>query len=77
MIIHVKQACEFVNKDGEKYQCPNGFIGVPPEWVAHNEYFCMMCDSGLITAHIDSKSVDAEAAKAEAKDEEKPKSKKK
>ena len=73
MIIHVKQACEFVNKDGEKFQCPNGFIGVPPEWVAHNDYFKLMCDSGLITAHVDTKSVDAEAEKSEKSDNRKKK----
>lgn len=73
MIIHVKQACEFVNKDGEKFQCPNGFIGVPPEWVAHNDYFKAMCDSGLITAHVDTKSVDAEAEKSEKSDNKKKK----
>jgi hypothetical protein len=73
MIIHVKQACEFVNKDGEKFQCPNGFIGVPPEWVAHNDYFKSMCDSGLITAHVDTKSVDAEAEKSEKADNKKKK----
>lgn len=77
MIIHVRQACEFSNKDGDIFHCPNGFIGCPPEWVAHNDYFKSMCDSGLITAHVDTKSVDAEAEKVEAKDEEKPKSKKK
>jgi hypothetical protein len=73
MIIHVKQACEFVNKDGEKFRCPNGFIGVPPEWVAHNDYFKSMCDSGLITAHVDTKSVDAEAEKSEKSDNKKKK----
>lgn len=73
MIIHVKQACEFVNKDGEKFRCPNGFIGVPPEWVAHNDYFKSMCDSGLITAHVDTKSVDTEAEKSEKADNRKKK----
>ena len=29
MIIHVKQACEFVNEDGQKYTCPYDFIGTP------------------------------------------------
>lgn len=72
MIIHVKQACEFTGNGGEKYRCPNGFIGVPPEWVAHDDYFKAMCDSGLITAHIDPKGVDADLAK----DEEKSKGKK-
>lgn len=73
MIIHVKQACEFMNKDGEKFQCPNGFIGVPPEWVAKNDYFKSMCDSGLITAHVDTKSVDAEAEKSEKAESKKKK----
>lgn len=73
MIIHVKQACEFMNKDGEKFQCPNGFIGVPPEWVAKNDYFKAMCDSGLITAHVDTKCVDAEAEKSEKADNKKKK----
>lgn len=76
MIIHVKQACEFVNKDGEKFQCPNGFIGVPPEWVAHDDYFKSMCDSGLITAHVDTKSVDESAKKEEDAKETSKKSKK-
>lgn len=73
MIIHVKQACEFMNKDGEKYSCQNGFIGCPPEWVARDEYFKLMCDAGLITAHVDTKSVDVEAAKDEAEKSSKKK----
>lgn len=71
MIIHCKQACEFQNKDGELYHCSNGFIGTPPEWVANDEYFKILCASGLITAHIDSKSVDAAAAKEEPKGKKK------
>ncbi len=65
MIIHVKQACEFKNKDGEIYCCKNGFIGCPPEWLANNDYFKALCSSGLITAHIDGKSAEVEAAKEE------------
>jgi hypothetical protein len=65
MIIHVKQACEFINKDGDKYNCPNGYIGVPPEWVARDPYFQLLTNAGLITAHIDNKSVDAEIKKEE------------
>lgn len=76
MIIHVKQACEFVNKDGDIFHCPNGFIGCPPEWVAHNDYFKSMCDSGLITAHVDTKSVDESAKKEELPKEALKKSKK-
>lgn len=64
MIIQVKQACEFTSKDGEKFHCFNGFVGLAPEWVQHDDYFKAMCASGLITAHIDTKSVD-EAVKAE------------
>lgn len=67
MIIHVKQACEFRNRDGETYRCPNGFIGCPPEWVADNEYFKALCADGLVTAHIDSKSAEASAAADESK----------
>lgn len=73
MIIHVKQACEFMNKDGEKFHCANGFIGCPPEWVANDEYFKLMCDDGLITAHVDTKGVDVEAAKDEAEKSSKKK----
>lgn len=65
MIIHVKQACEFINEDGEKFHCANGFIGCPPEWVANDEYFKLLCNAGKITAHIDSKDVDESAKKEE------------
>lgn len=65
MIIHVKQSCEFRNKDGERFNAHNGDIVVPPEWVAHDPYFQLLCSSGLITAHIDNKSVDAEIKKEE------------
>jgi hypothetical protein len=71
MIIHVKQACEFTNKDGEKYNCPNGYIGVPPEWVAHDPYFQLLTSAGLITAHIDNKSVDEDIKKDEDKKKKK------
>ena len=73
MIIHVKQACEFVDKSGAKFNCPNGFIGCPPEWVAQNEYFQLLCRAGLITSHIDSKSVDAQLAKEEQAEKKKKK----
>jgi gentisate 1,2-dioxygenase len=65
MIIHVKQSCEFTNKDGEKFNAHNGDIVVPPEWVAHDPYFQLLTNSGLITAHIDNKSVDNQLAKEE------------
>lgn len=67
MIIHVKQACEFVSRDGEKFNCSNGFVGIAPEWVSHDDYFNALCHDGLITAHVDSKSVDASLAADEAK----------
>lgn len=77
MIIHVKQACEFINKDGDKYQCANGFIGCPPEWVASDPYFKLLCDAGKITAHIDAKAVDEAAKKEEEQPKEAPKKGKK
>lgn len=64
MIIQVRQACEFTSKDGEKFHCFNGFVGIPPEWVTHDDYFKSLCASGFITAHIDAKAVD-ESVKAE------------
>ena len=67
MIIHVKQACEFVNEDGQKYTCPYDFIGTPPEWVQYDRFFKSLAASGLITTHIDTKSVDADLAKDEKK----------
>ena len=67
MIIYVKQACDFFNKDGEKYHCDNGFIGCPPDWVADDAFFRALAADGKITVHVDSKSVDAEAEKEEAK----------
>lgn len=65
MIIHVKQACEFTGPHGEKFRCPFDYIGQPPEWVANDAYFKDLCHCGLITAHIDNKSVDAEMKKEE------------
>lgn len=58
MIIHVKQSCEFKSPAGLVYQCRNGFIGTPPEWVEHDSFFKLLCSAGLITAHVDSKAVD-------------------
>lgn len=73
MIIHVKQACEFSNDNGEVYHCANGFIGIPPEWVINNRFFKVLTKAGLITAHIDNKSVDEDLAKDDniIKDEKK------
>ena len=65
MIIHVKQSCEFCNKDGEKFSVRNGDIVVPPEWIASDPYFQLLTNSGLITAHIDNRSVDNQLAKEE------------
>lgn len=67
MIIHVRQACEFTNADGDKFHAQNGFVGLAPEWVAQDEYFKLLCQSGLITAHIDSKSAENEASADEGK----------
>lgn len=66
MIIHVKQACEFVSRDGEKFNCSNGFVGIAPEWVSHDDYFNALCHDGLITAHVDNKGAEVEAEKAES-----------
>ena len=44
----------------------NNDIVVPPEWVIHNEFFKRLCDSGKVTVHMDSKSVEVEQAKEEA-----------
>lgn len=71
MIIYSKQACDFFNKDGEKFHCPNGYIGCPPDWVADDAYFKALCADAKITMHIDSKSVDAEAEKEEARGKKK------
>lgn len=65
MIIHVKQSCEFSNKDGEKFSARNGDIVVPPEWIVSDPYFQLLTNAGLITAHIDNKSVDNQLAKEE------------
>lgn len=65
MIIHVKQSCEFCNKDGEKFSARNGDIVVPPEWIASDPYFQLLTNAGLITAHIDNKSVDSQLVKEE------------
>lgn len=66
MIIHVKQSFEVSNALGEKYFARNGDIVVPPEWVIHNTFFKALCDSGKITVHVDSKSIELEQAKEEA-----------
>ena len=66
MVIHVKQACEFVNKDGAKFNCAKDFIGIPPVWVENDDYFKLLCGAGLITAHIDNKSVDENMKKEES-----------
>lgn len=71
MIIYVKQACEFQNADGARFHCPNGFIGCPPDWVSDTSLFKAMAHDGMITIHADSKSVDAEAEKDEAKGKKK------
>lgn len=65
MIIHVKQSCEFSNKYGERFSVRNGDIVVPPEWVASDPYFQLLTNAGLITAHIDNKSVDNQLVKEE------------
>ena len=66
MLIHVKQSFEIKNKDGEKYSSRNGDIVTPPEWVVHNAYFKALCDSGKITVHVDSRTIE-EASKEESK----------
>lgn len=63
MLIHVKQSFEVKNDSGETFSARNGDIIVPPEWVVHNTYFKALCDSGKVTAHLDSKSVEAEQAR--------------
>lgn len=59
MFVHVKQACEFKSKDGEKFRMPFGFIGNIPAWVEHDALFCSMVRGGLICVHDSSKAVDA------------------
>jgi hypothetical protein len=77
MIIHVKQSFEVQNNAGEKWRAKNGDIVVPPDWVAQNEYFRALCDSGKITVHVDSKALDLEVAKEEMlKQQESKKAKK-
>lgn len=75
MICHVKQSFEVSDK-GQKWSARNGDIVVPPEWVIHNDFFKMLCDSGKITVHIDSKSIELEQAKEEAVKQEAKKGKK-
>ena len=65
MIIHVKQSFEIRNNSGGKYTARNGDIVVPPEWVVHNNFFKALCDSGKITVHLDSKSVELEQARGD------------
>lgn len=76
MIIHVKQSFELVNKSGEKFVARNGDIVVPPEWVIHEDFFKALCDSGKITAHVDTKSVDLEQAKEASEKQENKRSRK-
>lgn len=70
MLIHVKQAFEVKNASGDKFNARNGDIIVPPEWVIHNDFFKKLCDSGKITVHMDSKSVELEQAKESEKAKE-------
>lgn len=77
MLIHVKQSFEVKNEHGEKFHARNNDIIVPPEWVIHNDFFKRLCDSGKVTVHLDSKSVEVEQAKEEqAKEEQAPKGRK-
>lgn len=73
MLIHVKQSFEVKSGDGEKYGARNGDITTPPEWVVHHPYFKSLCDSGKITVHLDSKSVEIEQAKESEKHNKKSK----
>lgn len=73
MLIHVKQSFEVKNENGEKFNARNGDIIVPPEWIVHNAYFKALCDSGKITVHLDSKSVEVEQAREEEKKAGRPK----
>lgn len=77
MLIHVKQAFEVRNESGDKFNARNGDIIVPPEWVIHNNFFKKLCDSGKITVHMDSKSVELEQAKESEKAKEAPEKKSK
>lgn len=65
MICHVKQSFEVKNALGERFSARNGDIVVPPDWVAHNDYFKLLCDAGKVTVHIDSKSLELAQAKEE------------
>lgn len=76
MIIHVKQSFEVSNSSGEKYFARNGDIVVPPEWVIHNNFFKALCDSGKITVHVDSKSIELEQAKEEVERKQQQETKK-
>lgn len=58
MFVHVKQACEFKGKGGEKCRLPFGFIGNIPAWVERDVLFCSMVRGGLICVHDSAKSVD-------------------
>lgn len=75
MIIHVKRACEFRNKDGEKFYAPKDFIGLCPEWVEHNAYFKALCKDGKITFHIDTARAEVAAADEKIAKENKRKGK--
>lgn len=63
MIIHVKQSFLVKSPSGEVFKARNNDIVVPPDWVAQNEYFRLLCDSGKVSIHVDSKALDAEVAK--------------
>lgn len=77
MLIHVKQSFEVKNADGERWSARNNDIVVPPEWVIHNQFFKALCDDGKITVHVDSKSIELEHAKEDAKKQEDKKQSKK
>lgn len=66
MIIHVKQSFLVKSPSGEVFKARNNDIVVPPDWVAQNEYFRLLCDSGKVSIHVDSKTLDAEVAKEAA-----------
>ncbi len=66
MFIHVKQACEFRRKDGEKWRALRDFIGTPPEWIKEDPLFGDLVNCGKITVHESTKGVD-ESAKADKK----------
>ena len=60
MLIYVKQSFCIKNKDGQKWSAHNQDITTPPDWVVNDSYFKSLCDSGKITVHIDSKSIEVE-----------------